>query len=294
LEWYVKSLSFSFDNLLSAVSGQLLEHYRIFLEAKLFLTFYVACLSWGLIIFVKYDNDGEIASIWLTCHLQECTLEITPPGTRTMTVIFPRSQLHNAHAIKTDKNGKFVAMDTLRDKPLDPRRKKKKNKGNPDWHNKGPDSQGRYGTYEIKFWKKSPESDNKDNFKDADFAEVKDYFREIGDDMYGLSFRHFSLSQSRMRVRSNVNKVESYVKRRRQKLLIKESATLPWQAILCLVFGLVGTMLTCLIGQFWDDEPRRQGGPGARRSHQKSYRGNGGGRRNPSRPSSGSQYRKGY
>ena len=105
--------------------------------------------------------------------------------------------------------------------------------------------------------------------------------------------RHFGLSQTRMRVRSNVNKVESYIKRRRQKLLLKESATLPWQGILCLVFGLVFFLLVILLGQFFEEEPRKQGGPGSRRSYNKSnsssYR-NVSSRRTSSR--SGSQYQR--
>jgi hypothetical protein len=44
-----------------------------------------------------------------------------------------------------------------------------------------------------------------------------------------------------------INKVESYVKKRRQKLLVKKSATLSWQGIMALIFGLLGVMLTLFI-----------------------------------------------
>lgn len=238
------------------------------------------------------------ASIWLTCHQQECTLEITPPGTRTMTVVFPREQLHSAEAIKTDEAGHFLILDKDKYEPPQKTKKKKKYKKTSGWANKGPDQHGRYRTYRLNLLR-SPEDDNnnrRDMLEYADFSEVGDYVtKNLETGMYSLHFRHFSLSQSRMRVRSGVNKVESYVKRRRQKLLIKESANLPWQGILCLVFGLVGVLLTLLIGQFWEEAPRRQGGPGARRSHQKSsYRSTKNTRRKPSRPTSNSQYHKNY
>ena len=235
------------------------------------------------------------ASIWLTCHQQECTLEITPPGTSTMTVVFPRDQLVSAEAIKVDEFGNFLTVDTDKYEPPERKKKKKKYKyNNPNYNSRGPDHLGRYKTYRVNFLKPNPENRaSRDKLKDADFSNVKDFLTTNGDDMYSLHFRHFSLSQSRMRIRSNINKVASYVKRRRQKLLVKESANLPWQGILCLVFGLVGLLLTLLIGQFYE-EPKRQGGPGTRRSPQKPYRSRSSGTRMSSRPKLSSGYRKNY
>lgn len=235
------------------------------------------------------------ASIWLTCHQQECTLEVTPPGARTMTVIFPRTQLHSAQPIKTDEEGNFIEIDSDKYEPPPRKGQKKTKKNNSSYNSRGPDGDGRYKTYRINLLKESPKGDDKDNVLDADFSEVRGYLNEEDNGMYSLHFRHFSLSQTRFRIRSNINKVESYVRKRRQKLLIKESATLPWQGILCLVFGLVGLLLTILIGQFWDEGPRKQGGPGARRSRQNSsYRSSTKTRRTSSRPSSGYQYQKNY
>lgn len=238
------------------------------------------------------------ASIWLTCHQQECTLEVTPPGTRTMTVVFPRTQLHSAQPIKTDKEGNFIEIDIERYEP--PPRKGKKKKYKSGYNSKGPDGEGRYKTYRINLLKESPERDDKSNvdlnndkgkIPDGDFFKVKDYLKEEDNGLYSLHFRHFTLSQTRMRIRSSVSKVESYIKKRRQKLLVKESATLPWQGILCLIFGLVGLLLTLLVGQFWDEPPRKQGGPGARRSrHKSSYRGSTSRRRT----GSGYEYQKKY
>ncbi len=234
----------------------------------------------------------------MTCHLQECTLEVTPPGTSAMTVVFPREQLHSAQAIKTDKEGNYLSLDTDKYEPPERKKKKKKykNSSKPSWNSKGPDSQGRYKTYRINFLKERPENETRKNALEfADFSKVEKYIMNTENDMYALHFRHFGLSQSRMRIKSGVNKVESYVRKRRQKLVVREAANLPWQGILCLVFGLVGVLLTLLIGQFYEEEPRRQGGPGARRSQQKSsYRSSNRGRPMPSRPKKTGQYHKNY
>ena len=207
------------------------------------------------------------ASIWLTCHATECTLEVTPPGSRTSTVVFSRFQLHSSQAIKTDKAGNFLSIDTSKYEPPRAKKGKKKNKSG---SYKGPDENGEYKSYSLKFRDRSPDDANKseEDVPDGDFGPIAQYLNDDPDGESGvqvLHMRKFGLAQSRTRVRSNMNKVESYIKKRRQKLVIKESATLPWQGILCLVFGLMGLMLTLLIGQFWDETPKKQGGPGIRR-----------------------------
>jgi hypothetical protein len=225
---------------------------------------------------------------------------VTPPGSKTLKAIFPRTQLHSAQAIKTDSAGNFLELDT--DKYEPPARsggkKQKKYKRPPGYNSRGPDAMGKYKTYRIKILQSDPgdpetndgegNNNNNNNSNDGDFSKVKEYLSEDAEElgMYTLHFRNFGLSQTRMRVRSNINKVDSYIKKRRQKLLLKESASLPWQAILCLVFGLVGVLLTVLIGQFYEEEPRRQGGPGARRSYNNNnnYRSNSNKRGTPSRP----------
>lgn len=234
---------------------------------------------------LRYWNS----SIWLTCHQQECTLEITPPGSRSHKVVFPRAQLHGAHAVKTDEYGNFIEIDKEKYQPPERKKKNKKYKQNkPNWSSKGPDAQGRYRTYRITFWKETP-----DGFDDVDFSSVKEYLTETDDGMHAIQLCHFGMSQTRMRIRSNVNKVDSYIKKRRQKLFVKESSTLPWFGILSLVFGLIGMLLTILIGQFANEEPKKQGGPGARRGIQKSsYHVNKNRRQMASKPKSPLDYRK--
>ena len=196
---------------------------------------------------------------------------MTPPGSRTKRIVFSRKQLVSAHAIKCDKNGKFLSFDTSKYEP--PSRKNKKGKKS-QYSYKGPDDNGEYRSYGLKFKISTLGDDNEDGnesdeerIPDGDFSSVKKYMTlEDDNEHYMLYMRQFGLAQSRTRIRSNINKVESYVRKRRQKLVLKESATLAWQGIVCLVFGLLGVMLTLLVGQFWDEPPKRHGGPGARRS----------------------------
>jgi len=211
--------------------------------------------------YLRYWN----ASIWLTCHQHECSLEVTPAGGRTITVEFSRTQLEFAQAIKTDKAGNFLSIDTSKYEP--PSRDKRGKKSYKSGSYKGPDELGEYKTYALQFKRKIPEGVEKpDDVEESDFKTMLKFMRELEGDVLQLPMRQFGLAQSRTRVRSSINKVDSYVKKRRQKLVIKEAATLPWQGILCLIFGLLGTMLTLLIGQFWDETPHKYGGPGSRRS----------------------------
>jgi hypothetical protein len=68
-----------------------------------------------------------------------------------------------------------------------------------------------------------------------------------------------------------VNKVDTYVKQRRDKLVLKENASLSVWGILQLIFGIFMLLLTILLGQFMEEsKPRRHGGPGARQQQSAS------------------------
>lgn len=201
---------------------------------------------------------------------------MTPPGYRTHTVVFSRTQLVGSQATKVDKFGNFVSVDNSKFDPPRPRGKNKK-KTYQSGSYKGPDEDGNFRSYSIRFHPKTPSKVEKseEDVEDGDFGDVvkflnKEPSTEFDSDLYVLHMRKFGLTQSNTRVRSSVNKVESYMKRRRQKLVVKETAPLPWQGLLLLIFGLLGVMLTLLIGQFYEETPKKQGGPGARRPQQLS------------------------
>lgn len=222
-------------------------------------TYYVMLFFFLLFIFgfrhLRYWNS----SILLTCQSQECSLDVKPPGHKTITVDFARNQLHSTQATKTDKAGNFLSVDTSKYQP--PRKKKGKHGAY-----RGPDENGEYRSYALKF-KKSTSDEGEEDVADGDFSDLSDYLSwEEGEGLYVLHMRKFGLTHSKTRIRSMISKVDSYIKRRRQKLILRESVPVSWKGIVCLVFGLLGLTLTLLIGQFWDEPQKRQGGPGARRT----------------------------
>ena len=89
-----------------------------------------------------------------------------------------------------------------------------------------------------------------------------------------IIIRKFGINQSRRRVKTTVQKIDSYIKRRRHKLTVKENTPPAWQGILLLVLGIFGLLLTMLIGQYWEPpEKKRQTGPGTRARSTPDYKG---------------------
>jgi hypothetical protein len=205
----------------------------------------------------------------MNCHAEECKLQITPPGSRTVTLDFARGQLLSAHGIKTNNEGDFLKFDTDKYNPSQ-RGKNKYSKTKNSY--KGADEFGEYRSYAIKFKASTKSSDegetekSEDDVPDGDFTTISQFLSPGEEEgTYMLYMRKFGMTHSKTRVRSMINKVESYVKKRRQKLVLKETVTVAWQGILSLVLGLMGIMMTLLIGQFWEDPVKKQGGPGIRR-----------------------------
>lgn len=199
------------------------------------------------------------ASIWLTCHAQECTLDITPSGRMgTTSITFPRKQLVASQAVKVNGDGEFVKIDTTPISSYDySNRKGKKKKKKPN--TKGPDAEGNYDSYTIHL--KNPH--DKHDF--VDLSSIQDYvYNGIMDDKV-VSMRQFNLGQTRRRTRTMVTKVESYIRERRHKITLKENVGLSWKGILALVVGLFMLLITILVGQFWEEPKRHLRGPGARK-----------------------------
>lgn len=235
-----------------------------------------------------------IASIHLICQNEECTISMTPQGWKGKhKVIFPRRQLIKAEALKVDKEGNFISvsprLDDFNDRQIAPKKGKggKYNKyKKTSTSYKGPDLNGHYPSYRIIFRENtiSPpnmeqktgdsvdgsiniQADIDEGVPDADLTPLKPFMEQNDDGDWIIIIRKFNIYQSRRRVKTTVQKIESFSRRRRHQLTVKETCPPAWQGILLLVLGLFGFLLTLLIGQFWD-EPivRRQGGPGSRKS----------------------------
>ncbi|KAL7557647.1 hypothetical protein ACA910_001251 [Epithemia clementina (nom. ined.)] len=69
-----------------------------------------------------------------------------------------------------------------------------------------------------------------------------------------------------------VQKVDSYAKRRRHKLLVKENTAPDWKAVLMFVFLGCTFLISLLLALFWEEDEalaaQRQAGPGARQRQQ--------------------------
>lgn len=215
----------------------------------------------------------------MACHTEQCTLSISPQGWgKKQIVTFPRRQLLRAEAIKVDKDGTFVELSPRLDNFDDFPRKGKNKSGKQVSSYKGPDKKGHYPSYRIVLREGSRKPVNNEQtgdsvdgaaepeIEDVKLTDLYAYLKKEENDEYSITIRQFGISQSRRRVKTTVQKIESYIKRRRHKLAAKESAPPAWQGIVMLVLGLFGLLLALLLGQFWEESSpnRRQSGPGTR------------------------------
>ena len=222
---------------------------------------------------------------------------MTPIGWKRTVVIdaLARSQLLSATPVKTNKRGAFVTDQNIQlTEPYDRSAKKKNKKYSSKKQSsyKGPDDEGNYLTYAIVLLDKtdgpdvsSSSSNGKNETKDEEAAKrqpqqpqqpdvdlrllhpyMERFETDPGEWAFRLIPRRFGVRQSRRRVRTMIQKIESYVKRRRQKLSVRENSPPSWQGVLLMVFGCIGVILSAVLGHFRDESAIR--GPGARQ-HQK-------------------------
>jgi hypothetical protein len=222
---------------------------------------------------IRYQN----AYIHVTCHSTACFVRIQPIGwTRAVDLQVAREQVLNALAIKTQQDGTFVTdqgVTTDDYQRHNQKQGKKKNKKSSNY--KGPDENGEYISYAIYLRDKSRIIEPEDlPFRQAkeqeppvkvvgedeplpvvSLAPIHQYLHptdELGE--FRLILRQFRMAQSRRRVRTILQKITSYIKHRRQKLVLKENSPPSWQGILMTVVGLIGFLLSLLLGQIWDED----------------------------------------
>lgn len=230
-------------------------------------TYYAALATISLIVWGYFELRGSNASIWLTCHAVECTLEISPPKRRkSVKFKFSRKQLVKSQTIKVDKYNNFVALDT--GKPprysTDARRTQSKARA-------GPDVDGNYDSYTIHLRPpiKNEDPDDATAQYEVDLHPIEQFTSpDENSDNRVLNMRSFNLGQTKRRTSTMTGKVDSYILQRRHQLMIKENAALSFMGIMALVLGLFGILMTALVGQLWDEDPKKTGGPGTRRTKQ--------------------------
>ena len=244
----------------------------------------VVCLvlMWMGYRWIRHEN----AYVHLDCNSMECSVRVQPVGwVRPTSLNIARRQLVSSLPVKTQKDGTFVADENVkiddytagRNQYKKGKKGKKYNKKKNTGNYKGPDDDGYYLSYEFIFKDKdiatvhrrvreqgemageapdADESEDEQNLPETVSLEPLMPFLQAtnDDDEYRLVVRQFRSAQSRRRVRTMTQKVTSYIKRRRQKLVVKENAAPSWQGIVMLVLGLVGFLLSVLLGQVWEEE----------------------------------------
>lgn len=261
-------------------------------ERKISYIVMVSCFFAMIIGFrwIMYYN----AYLKVECNSTDCYLKLAGPGRhKKINMEIPRHQLSSVTAIKMTTAG-----DVIKDKvnmneewrKLNAKQRGGKKKSNSAINSyKGPDEEGLYLSYAIVFKDKtsSPAMQGKKDHdddddkpaqsqsdlegKEKDLSELVGAFGqrlENGD--VRVAMRQFGASQTHRRVRNMVSKLDSFIGKRRQKLTIRETVPANWKAILLVVFGLVGFLLSLLLGLFWDENEqdvykKKEGGPGARR-----------------------------
>jgi hypothetical protein len=256
--------------------------------------------AWSGWRWIRYSH----ASFYMNCQLTRCTVRMAPPGwDRPATLELNRRQVVAAYAVRSTRRGEFVSANPPLTDPYVAGREGKKNAQKKSSY-KGPDDEGNYVSFAVVFRdadKSTHEGEDDVELepvrrflqvtedKDREIYRAKDTKKTPGAAVepdkhiseefgkpkpdvaeYRWIARTFRLAHSKRKVRTLTQKIDSYVRHRRQRLTVKETSAPAWQGIVLLIVGLCGFLLTCIVGQF-REEPLHHGGggmrgPGARRS----------------------------
>ena len=247
------------------------------------------------------------AYLKVECNSTSCFVRFASLGRyKKISMQIPRHQIVAANAVKVSPTGeikedKVNLNEEWRNIQKMKSAKKGKNKNSAINSFKGPDANGNFLSYAIifkdksDFVKKEKEGDDDKahvlsdlETNEQDLSNIVGTFGErLENGDIRVNMRQFGVTQTHRRVRNMTSKLDSYITKRRQKLTIRETAPANWKAILMVVFGLVGFLLSLLIGLFWDENDehlkKKEGGPGARRRSDVKKEDNPYGRQFPSR-----------
>ena len=247
------------------------------------------------------------AYLKVDCNSTDCFLKFASPGRyKKISIEIPRHQLTASAAIKVSSSGEVKEDKVNMNEEWRSIQKKsngKKGKKNSAINShRGPDENGNYLSYALIFKDKTSFVKTKnaedDEIKAEKLSDLESNEKDLsalvckfGDRLENgdirINMRQFGCTQTHRRVRNMTSKMDSYIAKRRQKLSIRESAPANWQAILLVVLGLIGFLLSLLIGLFWDENDehhkKKEGGPGTRRRSEGKRDENPYGRQTPSR-----------
>ena len=237
---------------------------------------------------LRYSSAGlSISCLSLTCDLVIYPIGFVRPVKLSN---LHRDQIANVMAVKTQRDGTFVTdRNIVLMDPYVKKKGKKKQTYQKSSSYKGPDENGNYLSYAIILQKKeqsnSEQESNESNILGETISQVDltpllpyvDSLESTASDtadidpsltlkQYRLIPRKFGTRHNQRRVRGMVQKIEGYIKHRRQKLVIHENAAPAWQGIVLIVLGATTLLITIALGQFYDEEVVK--GPGVRRKEQ--------------------------
>ena len=261
-------------------------------------SYMVTLVSFFVIIFGWRSLSYYHAKVHVECNTVTCTVTARGVGGKPVKVAdIPRHQLTGAKPVKVNAKGVVVKHDVnLNEEWKYEVNKKKKSSAN---NYKGPDKDGNFLTYVVMMNNRDPSEETKQ--KESNTNPDQPQFDEYGElinvkkeedrppsvdlsalfpfmvrsdnsqdrHAFYIVLRQHGMAQARRRVRSMVQKVDSYAKRRRHKLNLKESTSPDWKAVLMLVLGGCVFLLSLLLALFWEEDEalghQPAGGPGARR-----------------------------
>uniref|UniRef100_A0A7S4T0E0 Uncharacterized protein n=1 Tax=Ditylum brightwellii TaxID=49249 RepID=A0A7S4T0E0_9STRA len=234
------------------------------------------------------------ANVWLECKVDGCELHISPHGSYGADfkkVFIDRSQIVRADHVKVNMEGQV--MRSTGNSPAYTKKKGKK-------FSNGPDENGWYHAYSI-LLNEYPTNSNFDDdsiIKGIDNLvgserEAEVYRRRMAKKEKQPKLSHelkefitdspltkttqfifmprlFNLHQTTRRAASAVTKINSYVKKRKDNITIREQAHISWQGLVAVLLGVFSLLLSLILGQFWEPEvsnkKHKMGGPGARKT----------------------------
>merc|ERR1712032_86086 len=85
---------------------------------------------------------------------------------------------------------------------------------------------------------------------------IRNYCEEQKNGKLSLTIRKFNVATGKRRVSTQISRIMSYIKGRRNHVVLRENRNVKWQGILGLCVGVISFFLLCLLGQFVDDTKR--------------------------------------